>query len=68
MHKKLQQVGNSKALILTKDMLAHLGVSDDSVDIKFTDGEIVLRKSISFEVAKDKTFARYPNAYKKLAN
>ena len=40
--RNLIQTGNSKALILTKDMRDHLGVEDE-VEVEFRRGSIVLR-------------------------
>lgn len=40
--RNLIQTGNSKALILTKDMRDHLGIEDE-VEVEFRRGSIVLR-------------------------
>lgn len=42
MVRNLIQTGNSKALIISKDMRDHLGV-DDEVDIEFRKNSIVIR-------------------------
>ena len=42
MLRNLIQTGNSKALILTKDMRDHLGIEDE-VEVEFRRGSIVLR-------------------------
>ncbi len=42
MKKSLIQTGNSKALIMSKDMREHLGITD-SVEVQFRKSTIVLR-------------------------
>jgi hypothetical protein len=66
MVRKLVKTGNSVALILSKDMREHFGV-DDQVSIEYLEGEIRLRKPMSFQEAKEHTFSRFDGAYKKLA-
>jgi antitoxin component of MazEF toxin-antitoxin module len=75
----LQKIGNSRGVVLTKDMLAHLGV-EDRVEIAFEKGQIILtapssssrltpgRNRQSFEAAKDATFAQYGPALQRLAD
>lgn len=66
MIRKLVKTGNSVALILSKDMREHLGVGDE-VSVELLEGEIRLRKPMTFQEAKEHTFNRYAEAYKKLA-
>ena len=63
------QIGNSKGIRLTKDMLQHLGV-DSQVEVTFEKGKIVLtapRKRQSFEDAVQSTFKQYDGALKELS-
>ncbi|MCB8932703.1 MAG: AbrB/MazE/SpoVT family DNA-binding domain-containing protein [Fimbriimonadaceae bacterium] len=41
MRKKLQQTGNSRALIINKEMLRHLGVAE-VVEVRYIEGGILL--------------------------
>lgn len=41
MRKKLQQTGNSRALIINKEMLRHLGVAEE-VEVRYIEGGILL--------------------------
>ena len=41
MVRSLQKIGTSRGIILTRDMIAHLGV-EDAVDISIEEGRIVL--------------------------
>jgi antitoxin component of MazEF toxin-antitoxin module len=66
MIRKLVKTGNSVALILSKDMREHLGLENE-IDVELIAGEIRLRRPMSFEEAKNHTFTRYSDAYKKLA-
>jgi antitoxin component of MazEF toxin-antitoxin module len=66
MKRQLVRTGNSVALVLTKDMREHLGVSD-SVDVQFVEGQIVLRKPLSLEEASDRSDKKFSEAYKRLA-
>ena len=66
MTRKLVKTGNSSALILTKDMRDHLGI-DEAVDVQFKEGQIILRRPLSFEEASKKTHERFPKTYDKLS-
>jgi antitoxin component of MazEF toxin-antitoxin module len=66
MQRKLTRVGNSLALILTRDLKEHLGITD-TVDFQIKEGEIVLRMPLSFEEAKAMTSERYRKAYEELS-
>jgi len=66
MTRKLVKTGNSSALILTKDMREHLGVND-TVEVQFKEGEIILKKPLTFEQAAKKTQERYPKTYERLS-
>ncbi|BDI28103.1 hypothetical protein CCAX7_001540 [Capsulimonas corticalis] len=75
MTRTLQKIGNSKGLIITRDMLQHLGVSDE-VEVAFEAGRIVIsapiveapRRRQSFEEAADATFIQYDEALRRLAD
>ncbi len=77
MTKTLETIGTSKGLLLTEDMLQHLGVADE-VELTFEAGQIVLTaphsgvpapgRRKSFEEAKNATFAQYDTAMQRLAN
>lgn len=76
--RKIQKIGNSKGVILTGDMLAHLGV-EDQVAITFETGRLVLsapgshaqltpgRNRQSKEEAMCSTFEQYGEALQRLA-
>ncbi|MFN3648820.1 MAG: hypothetical protein ACK47B_04490 [Armatimonadota bacterium] len=76
--RRIQKVGNSKGLILTSDMLAHLGV-DDQVTITYETGRIVLsapaaaarlapgRNRQSKTEAMRATFDQYEDALQRMA-
>jgi antitoxin component of MazEF toxin-antitoxin module len=73
MTKRLQKLGNSKALLLNSTMLAHLGVSEE-VEVSLEAGRIVLtapdRKTVqrqSFEEAMHSTFEQYDTTMQDLA-
>ena len=77
--RKLQKIGNSKGIILTNDMLAHLGL-EDRVVITFQEDSIVLRAPASEskltpgrnrqskEDAMRSTFEQYDVALQRLAD
>lgn len=44
MTKNLIQVGNSKALILSKDLIGLLGLDSDAIDVTVQDGALAVRK------------------------
>ena len=71
----IQTIGKDKGIVLTQEMIAHLGVSDQ-VEVRFETGRLVLslpsglqpgpnRKS--FEDAMNSTFERYDEALRRLA-
>ena len=66
MVRKLVKTGNSSALILSKDMKEHLGVTD-AVDVQYVDGELRIRRPLTVEEATEYSLKRYAKAYKKLA-
>lgn len=75
MTRQLQKIGNSKGLVLTRDMLDHLGVTD-AVDISMERGKIVItapvgakpRRRMTFEEAKEATFKKYNRTMTRLAD
>ena len=66
MKRQLIKTGNSVALILTKDMREHLGISTE-VDVQLTEGKIVLRKPMSLEEASERSDKKFSRAYKRLS-
>jgi len=77
MLRNLQKFGNSRGIILTSDMLDHLGV-ETSVDITLEAGKIVItapaagavvsrRRRQSFREAADATLKQYDIALENLA-
>jgi ABC-type nitrate/sulfonate/bicarbonate transport system ATPase subunit len=66
MLRKLTTTGNSTALLLTRDMKEHLGISD-TIEVIFEEGQIILRKPMTFEEAKALSHQRYAEAYRELA-
>ncbi len=66
MVRKLVKTGNSVALILSKDMRDHLGVTDE-VNVELVENEIRLRKPMSLEEAARRSDAKFADAYRKLA-
>lgn len=79
MTRSLQKIGNSRGLLLSRDMLDHLEISD-TVEVTFEKGKIVLtkpagaalaaipRRRQSFEEAKKATIGQNHDALKKLAD
>ena len=77
--RKIQKLGNSKGLILTNEMLAHLGV-EDRVTVTYETGRIVLtapapdakltpgRNRQSREEAMHSTLSQYEDALQRLAD
>lgn len=75
----LQRIGNSRGLLLSRDMLDHLDVSD-TIEVTFEKGKIVLskpsgaalaaapRRQRTFEEAKKATIEQYHDALKELAD
>lgn len=66
MVRKLVKTGNSVALILSKDMRDHLGITDE-VDIQLVSGEIHLRRPITVQEAAARSDEKFADAYRKLA-
>lgn len=66
MTRNLIRTGNSFALILTREMKDHLGVTD-AVDVQIEEGRIVLRKPLSFAEAAARSDEKFANAYIELA-
>jgi len=66
MIRKLVKTGNSVALILSKDMRDHLGIGDE-VDVEYLEGEIRLRKPMTFEEAAGRSDEKFADAYRRLA-
>lgn len=66
MTRTLVRTGNSTALILTRDMKDHLGITD-TVEVLFEEGRIVLRKPLSFDEAAARSDRKFANAYAELA-
>jgi antitoxin component of MazEF toxin-antitoxin module len=73
--RNIQQFGDDKGIVLTREMLEHLGVTE-TVDVSFEDGRIVLaapreaaapRRRQSFREAADATLEQYDEALKELA-
>ena len=69
MTKNLIQVGNSKALILSKDLIGLLGLEGDTVDVTVQDGALVVRKADKPDVQAAMRAAgkKYEKALKELA-
>lgn len=82
MEKTLVKNGNSLALILSKEMLGHIGVTsvrtadgktvpdERQVDVQFVPNGILItpkRRLMSFEEALDASGKKYENALKNLA-
>ena len=69
MTKNLIQVGNSKALILSKDLIGLLGLESDAVEVSVQDGALVVRKAAKPDVqaAMRATGKKYEKALKELA-
>lgn len=77
--RRIQKIGNSKGLILTAEMLAHLGV-EDQVTVTYEANRIVLsaptpgaklmpgRNRQSREDAMRSTFSQYEEAMQRLAD
>ena len=67
MKRKLYKVGHSQGLILTKDMIQHLGVSD-AVEVVMEPGRIVLRPvEPTIEEIAAEAVEQYGNALRNLA-
>jgi antitoxin component of MazEF toxin-antitoxin module len=71
MLKNLIKTGNSEALVLNKDMKAHLGITDGAVEVTYEAGRIVLTrpvKKLSFEEALADVTSQYGNSLQNLAS
>ena len=74
MTRKIQKIGNSRGLVLTRTMLDHIGAGDN-VDVAMEEGRIVItatrenspRHKQTFEEAKRATFAQYDETLQHLA-
>jgi predicted RND superfamily exporter protein len=70
--RKLGRSGNSRVLVITRDMREHLGV-DDEVQVILRENEVVLRRpeggadDPDFLAASQRTGEKFKTAYKKLA-
>jgi antitoxin component of MazEF toxin-antitoxin module len=73
MTRRLQKIGNSKGVVLTRTMIEHLGVQE-TIEITMEEGRIILTvpqvspRRQSFEEAKNATFAQYGDALQRLAD
>jgi antitoxin component of MazEF toxin-antitoxin module len=74
MIKKLTQVGNSKALLLDKTTLEHLGVVDDDLVQLTLSGHSLVVSAVhpqitpeEFDAAANRVFKKYSKALKDLA-
>ena len=73
MTRRLQKIGNSKGVVLTRTMMEHLGVQE-TIEITMEEGRIILTvpqvspRRQSFEEAKNATFAQYGEALQRLAD
>jgi antitoxin component of MazEF toxin-antitoxin module len=70
MTRQLTKSGNSIALVLSKDMRDHLGLTDNQIEVIFEKNSISLRAPMhvmSFEDAADATFEQFDTALKNLA-
>lgn len=74
MIKKLTQVGNSKALLLDKTTLEHLGIVDDDLVQLTLSGHSLVVSAVNpqitpeaFKTAADRVFKKYSKALKDLA-
>lgn len=67
MRKKLIKVGNSEALIMSKDMKEHLGVRE-TIEVTYDSGRIILsRPTMILEDAEAYTDAKFHDTYRELA-
>jgi antitoxin component of MazEF toxin-antitoxin module len=65
--KTLSKTGNSKTLVINKEMIAHLGLTDDRIEVHYQDGRIVLARPQSLEEATAATLEQYGTAIRNLA-
>lgn len=75
MHRNLIEIGGNKALVLSRDMLEHLGVTD-AVEVVFEEGRIIVTAAVAkdtpagaqtFEAAADETLTQYDEALRRLS-
>lgn len=74
--KTVRRIGNSKGILLSRDMLAHLGVGE-TIEISMEPGRIVLTAPSSVSIkpgakqtvqeAMEATFEQYDNTMQRLA-
>ena len=67
MIKRLTRLGNSDALIISKEMKAHLNLDDNRIEVQYHEGRIVLSRAKSFDEALESTFKQFDTALKNLA-
>ena len=46
MLKTLTKSGSSKVLVISKEMLAHLGLEEDRIDVQYVEGRIILSRPL----------------------
>lgn len=74
MIRRIQKIGNSRGLVLTRTMLDHIG-AEENVDVAMEEGRIVItatredspRQKQTFDEAKRATFAQYDDTLRRLA-
>jgi hypothetical protein len=67
MTKTLTRTGNSDALVISKEMRAHLGLTGNRIGVQYLEGRIVLTKAQEFEEALDATVEQFDDALRNLA-
>ncbi len=70
MVKPLVKTGNSLALVINKDMLSHLALDGDEVEILETPRGYIVQKPrlrLTVEEAASRAFERYDEVFKELA-
>jgi antitoxin component of MazEF toxin-antitoxin module len=53
MTKKLTRTGGSDALVISRDMKAHLGLIDGTVEVEFREGGILLTRPEPRKISED---------------
>jgi antitoxin component of MazEF toxin-antitoxin module len=66
MMRRLVRTGNSVALILTRDMKDHLGITD-VVEVQIAEGRIILSKPLTLREASTRSDEKLGPAYERLA-
>jgi antitoxin component of MazEF toxin-antitoxin module len=56
MLKMLTKSGSSKVLVISKDMLAHLGIEEDRIDVRYGENQIILSRPL--EESPDRRISR----------